>query len=163
MKFIFSLAIALLVFFTTVTTPFLQFQEPLSENWKIEGPIVEQIYPSTQSRGVFIDQSGLVLHKRGTYPADTLQLQLDSSYTDLYVELQDGSGTLAMVMGEKRPPGVKHMPISSVIYVKVGAFRSTKAPLKYVTTCSPRCRRRGRRPLLQRYVVFFALPHQLAS
>ena len=118
MKFIFSFAIALLAFFTTVITPFLQVQEPLSENWKIEGPIVEQIYPSTQSRGIFIDESGLVLHKRGTYPADTLQLQLDSAYTDLYVELQEGSGTLAMVMGEKRPPGVKHMPISSVIYVK---------------------------------------------
>ena len=118
MKFIFSFAIALCTFFTTLNTPFLQVQEPLSENWKIEGPIVEQIYPSTQSRGIFIDARGLVLHKRGTYPSDTLQLQLDSAYTDLYVELQDGSGTLAMVMGEKRPPGVKHMPISSVIYAK---------------------------------------------
>ena len=42
--------------------------------------------------------------KRGTYPSDTLQLQLDSAYTDLYVELQDGNGTLAMVMGEKDLP-----------------------------------------------------------
>lgn len=118
MKSIFSFAIALCAFFTTLNAPFLQGQEPLSENWKIEGPIVEQIYPSTQSRGIFIDENGLVLHKRGTYPSDTLQLQLDSGYTDLYVELQDGNGTLAMVMGEKRPPGVKHMPISSVVYAK---------------------------------------------
>ena len=53
MKSIFSFTIALCAFFITLNAPFLQGQEPLSENWKIEGPIVEQI-THRRKVGVFL-------------------------------------------------------------------------------------------------------------
>ena len=123
MKTYISILIGFCVFWIVIYTPFLQNQEPLPPNWNIESPIVEDIYPTTQNRGVFVGYDGLHIERRGTYPSDTLQLQLHSDYTDLYIEFQSGNQELAMVMGEKRPKGVKHMPISTVLYTKDGYVR----------------------------------------
>ena len=58
------------------TRLFYKSLEALPPNWNIESPIQEDMYSMTQNRGIFVGYDGLHLQRRGSYPSDTLQVQL---------------------------------------------------------------------------------------
>ncbi|MBM74810.1 MAG: hypothetical protein CMK59_05380 [Proteobacteria bacterium] len=129
-------ALLIVLGFLAVQNEFFYSKNPVDALWTLETPSKLLAYPNQQTPGVFLGKRGLSLIQRGQYRSDILRKTFAKPYSSLKIELEESSGVLALVVGERRESWIGHMPQSAVLLVRPNAIRLNKFGFSWIETDS---------------------------